>query len=394
MNLLDKETIFGVPTTTDRVLQQAVGQVIAPLFESEFNSNSFGFRPNRNARQAVGQARDYIHQGLNYIVDIDLKNFLDEVDHCLLLNLVYQKVKCKTTMRLIRKWLRVPIRINGKLQKRRKVVPQGSALSRLLSNILLHELDKEMTRRKLKFVRYADDFSIYVKSKASAKRVGNNIYKYLRDELKLPINRSKSKVCRPQKFEMLGFGFVPTYKKNEKGKIIPFTKVFLDHKTHKKKKEYRARKQVCINCPIRSSCLGKAQEKKFSVTYYREEYLRNIKLIQSKQGRLKATCIMDLLRLFRSCATVTIVRRSHDSPSIHQLPTLTLHASLPPFWVTPIPNDFHHLQLPFQAPNTDRKPATPTLDTKTFSLSCLYFGSQLRLIHRNRGNTGFNPGFP
>ncbi|SHG47183.1 group II intron reverse transcriptase/maturase [Flavobacterium segetis] len=118
-----KVRLLGVSTTTDRVLQQAVSQVITPLFETEFSSNSFGFRPNKNARQAVGQSRDYIHQGLNHIVDIDLKNFFDEVDHCLLLNLVYRKVKCKTTMRLIRKWLRAPIQIKGKLQKRRKGVP-------------------------------------------------------------------------------------------------------------------------------------------------------------------------------------------------------------------------------------------------------------------------------
>ena len=163
-----KVRLLGVPTTTDRVLQQAVSQVIAPLFETEFSSNSFGFRPNKNARQAVGQSRDYIHQGLNHIVDIDLKNFFDEVDHCLLLNLVYRKVKCKTTMRLIRKWLRAPIQIKGKLQKRRKGVPQGSPLSPLLSNILLHELDKEMTRRKYKFVRYADDFSIYCTSDSTS----------------------------------------------------------------------------------------------------------------------------------------------------------------------------------------------------------------------------------
>ena len=125
-----KTRLLGVPTTTDRVMQQAVSQVLAPLFEPEFNVGSFGFRPNKNARQAVGQSRDYIHQGLNHIVDIDLKNFFDEVDHCLLLNLVFKKVKCKTTMRLIRKWLRVSIQINGKLQKRRKGVPQGSWIFR------------------------------------------------------------------------------------------------------------------------------------------------------------------------------------------------------------------------------------------------------------------------
>lgn len=211
-----KTRLLGVPTTTDRVLQQAVSQVIAPLFEPEFSHSSFGFRPHKNARQAIGQARDYIHQGLNHIVDIDLKNFFDEVNHCLLLNLVYQKVKCKTTMRLIRKWLRIPILIDGKLQKRRKGVPQGSPLSPLLSNILLHELDKEMTRRKLKFVRYADDFSIYCKSQNQAKATAHTISKYLKTRLKLTINTEKSGIRRPVNFTILGFGFVPTYRKGSK----------------------------------------------------------------------------------------------------------------------------------------------------------------------------------
>ena len=211
-----KVRLLGVPTTTDRVLQQAVSRVIAPLFETEFSSNSFGFRPNKNARQAVGQSRDYIHQGLNHIVDIDLKNFFDEVDHCLLLNLVYRKVKCKTTMRLIRKWLRAPIQIKGKLQKRRKGVPQGSPLSPLLSNILLHELDKEMTRRKYKFVRYADDFSIYCTSHIRAKATAQALVKFLKTKLKLTINEEKSGIKRPVHFTILGFGFVPTYKKGSK----------------------------------------------------------------------------------------------------------------------------------------------------------------------------------
>ena len=208
--------LLGVPTTTDRVLQQAVSQVIAPLFEPEFSSHSFGFRPNKNARQAVGQSRDYIHQGLNHIVEIDLKNFFDEVDHCLLLNLVYRKVKCKTTMRLIRKWLRAPIQIKGKLHKRRKGVPQGSPLSPLLSNILLHELDKEMTRRKYKFVRYADDFSIYCTSQIRAKAAAQALVKFLKTKLKLTINEEKSGIKRPVHFTILGFGFVPTYKKGSK----------------------------------------------------------------------------------------------------------------------------------------------------------------------------------
>jgi RNA-directed DNA polymerase len=208
--------LLGVPTTSERVLQQAVSQSIAPLFEPEFNPNSFGFRPNKNARQAVGQARQYIHQGLNHIVDIDLKNFFDEVDHCLVLNLLFQKVKCKTTMQLIRKWLRAPIKINGKLHKRRKGVPQGSPLSPLLSNVLLHQLDKEMTRRGHKFVRYADDFSIYCKSHNQAKATRVVIEKFLKNKLKLTINQEKSGIRKPVNFTILGFGFVSRYEKGSK----------------------------------------------------------------------------------------------------------------------------------------------------------------------------------
>lgn len=208
--------LLGVPTTTERVLQQAIGQSITPLFEPEFKANSFGFRPNKNARQAVGQSRDYIHQGLNHIVDIDLKNFFDEVDHCLLLNLLFQKIKCKATMQLIRQWLRAPIKINGKLHKRRKGVPQGSPLSPLLSNILLHQLDKEMTRRGHKFVRYADDFSIYCKSHNQAKATRVVIEKFLKNKLKLTINQEKSGIRKPINFTILGFGFVPKYEKGSK----------------------------------------------------------------------------------------------------------------------------------------------------------------------------------
>jgi RNA-directed DNA polymerase len=213
-----KTRLLGIPTVTDRLLQQAVLQVINARFEFEFSDSSFGFRPNRNVQQAVLKAQGYINGGFQYIIDIDLKTFFDEVDHCYLLQLLYRKIKCRETLRLIRKWLRSPIKINGKLVKRRKGVPQGSPLSPLLSNIMLHELDRELERQSLRFVRYADDFSIYVKTKAIARKVGNNIYKFLRDKLKLAINREKSGIRRPVHFTCLGFGFVPTYMKGEKGK--------------------------------------------------------------------------------------------------------------------------------------------------------------------------------
>ena len=213
-----KTRLLGIPTVTDRILQQAVSQVLMPKYESDFSVHSYGFRPKKSARQAVGKALEHIHEGFSFIVDIDLKTFFDEVDHCLLLNLLHQKVKCPITMRLIRKWLRAPIQINGKLHKRRKGVPQGSPLSPLLANILLNELDKELTRRNLRFVRYADDFSIYTKYKSHATATLKAIEKFLKTKLKLNINREKSGVRKPVQFELLGFGFESTYKKGDKGK--------------------------------------------------------------------------------------------------------------------------------------------------------------------------------
>lgn len=213
-----KTRLLGIPTTTDRMLQQAVSQVLMIHWEQDFSNNSYGFRTNRNARQAVGKALGYINAGHKYIIDIDLKTFFDEVDHCLLLNLIYQRIKCPITLGLIRRWLRAPIQINGKLCKRRKGVPQGSPLSPLLSNILLNELDKELERQGLLFVRYADDFSIYVKSRSKAEMSLKSIARYLKTKLSLTINEEKSGIRRPMNFEMLGFGFSPIFKKGSKGK--------------------------------------------------------------------------------------------------------------------------------------------------------------------------------
>jgi group II intron reverse transcriptase/maturase len=213
-----KKRMLGIPTVVDRMLQQAVSRVIMPQFEYMFSDYSFGYRPKRNTLQAVSKSLNYINSGYHHIVEIDLKGFFDEVDHCLLMNLLYQRVKCPVTLQLIRRWLKAPIWINGQLVKRRKGVPQGSPISPLLSNIMLHELDKEMEKRGLRFVRYADDFSIYCKTRQEARKVGNGIYVFLRDKLKLPINRVKSGIRRPINFKLLGYGFVPAYLKGVKGK--------------------------------------------------------------------------------------------------------------------------------------------------------------------------------
>jgi RNA-directed DNA polymerase len=213
-----KMRLLGIPTVVDRWLQQCVAQAIEPLFEFEFKSHSYGFRPGKNAHQCVMQAQHYINDGYQHIVDMDLKSFFDEVDHCLLMQLVYRKVKCKTTLKLIRKWLRAPIMIEGKLTKRRKGVPQGSPLSPLLSNIVLHELDRALERNGCRYVRYADDFSIYCKTKSVARTMGNRIFLFLKNKLKLPVNLEKSGIRRPVNFKLLGYEFVPTYEKGTKGK--------------------------------------------------------------------------------------------------------------------------------------------------------------------------------
>ena len=239
----NKTRLLGIPTVVDRVYQQALHQVLQPIFEVDFQAHSYGFRPNRSAHQAITQSLKNINEGYQDIVDIDLKSFFDEVEHYILLQLIYKKVKCKATMKLLRSFLRAPIQINGKLQKRRKGVPQGSPLSPLLSNILLNELDKVLESRGHRYIRYADDFSIYVRSKKSAIRVGNSIYKYLRDTLKLPINREKSGIRRPVTFTALGFSFVPTYRKGEKGKYQLIVKKS-KWKEFKLKLKYLTRKTI------------------------------------------------------------------------------------------------------------------------------------------------------
>ena len=212
-----QQRLLGIPTAVDRWLQQAVSQQLMTRFELEFSDYSYGFRPKKNMQQAVTQSLSYINEGYSDIVDIDLSKFFDEVGHYKILQLVYEKVKCITTLRLIRKWLQAPILIKGKLQKRRKGLPQGSPLSPLLSNIMLDQLDKYLECRGCKFVRYADDFSIYTRSKSEARTIGNEVYLFLGDKLDLKINREKSGIRRPSNFTLLGHSFTSVYKRGSKG---------------------------------------------------------------------------------------------------------------------------------------------------------------------------------
>jgi len=213
-----KTRLLGIPTVVDRWLQQAVSQQLAIHFELDFEAESYGFRPRKNLQQAVLKSQEYINDGYQDIVDIDLKSFFDEVQHYKLLQLIYHKVKCRTTLRLIRKWLRAPILKKGRLSKRRKGLPQGSPLSPLLSNILLDQLDKYLKWRGFKFIRYADDFSIYTRSKAQAREIAKEVALYLKEKLALPINQAKSGIRRPSTFKVLGHRFTPVFKRGVRGK--------------------------------------------------------------------------------------------------------------------------------------------------------------------------------
>ncbi len=209
---------LGIPTVIDRMIQQAIHQVLSQIWDPTFSEYSYGFRPKRNAAQALAQATDYINAGYQHIIDLDLKSFFDKVDHDKIIGLLRRKISDKVLLRLIRKYLRAGMMCNGHYFKGVQGTPQGGPLSPLLSNILLTELDNELSTRGIRFVRYADDCSMFLRSKRAAYRVLNNITKFLETKLKLEVNKEKTSVCRPVKFELLGHCFTSTYKKGERGK--------------------------------------------------------------------------------------------------------------------------------------------------------------------------------
>ena len=198
---------LGIPTVTDRIIQQAIVQVISPIFERQFNDNSFGFRPNRSCEQAVIRALKYLNGGYEWIVDIDLERFFDTVNQDRLITIIGRTIKDGDVVSLIRKYLSAGVMENGVLKATDVGTPQGGNLSPLLSNIMLNELDKEVEKRGLNFVRYADDCIILVRSEKAANRVLESITKYIDKKLGLKVNAEKSKVTRPTKTKYLGFSF-------------------------------------------------------------------------------------------------------------------------------------------------------------------------------------------
>ena len=198
---------LGIPTVLDRFIQQAILQVMVPVYDPTFSPHSYGFRPGRNAHQAIRQAQAYIQEGYNWVVDIDLEKFFDRVNHDILMGRIARRIMDKRLLRLIRFYLQAGGMLNGVVQERYEGTPQGGPLSPLLSNILLDELDKELERRGHKFCRYADDANIYVKSERAGQRVMDSVERFLAERLKLKINREKSAVAEPPKRSFLGFSF-------------------------------------------------------------------------------------------------------------------------------------------------------------------------------------------
>jgi len=201
---------LGIPTVPDRVIQQAMYQVLMPIFDPDFSEFSYGFRPGRSAHDAVRKVREYIRQGYRIAVDMDLSKFFDRVNHDVLMHRVTRKVRDKRVLRLIGKYLRAGVVIKGRLQNSREGVPQGGPLSPLLANILLDDLDKELEKRGHKFVRYADDFVILVKSQRAGLRVKESVTRFLERKLKLKVNQDKSQVSSTDKIDFLGFTFKGT----------------------------------------------------------------------------------------------------------------------------------------------------------------------------------------
>ncbi|SFA54882.1 group II intron reverse transcriptase/maturase [Anoxybacillus pushchinoensis] len=200
--------LLGIPTVTDRLIQQAIAQVLSKIYDPMFSEHSYGFRPNRSAHDAVRKAQGYIKEGYRWVVDIDLEKFFDQVNHDRLMSTLAKRIHDKPLLKLIRKYLQSGVMIHGVVSSTEKGTPQGGPLSPLLSNIVLDELDKELEKRGHQFVRYADDCNIYVKSKRAGERTMASVQRFIERKLRLKVNEKKSAVDRPWKRKFLGFSFI------------------------------------------------------------------------------------------------------------------------------------------------------------------------------------------
>jgi RNA-directed DNA polymerase len=243
---------LGIPTAMDRMIQQAILQVLSPRWDETFSDNSFGFRPGRSAHQAVSQAQKYLEEGYAWVVDMDLEKFFDRVNHDVLMSRLARRVEDKRLLKLIRAFLNSGVMIDGLTEATPEGTPQGGPLSPLLSNLLLDELDRELEARGLRFARYADDCNIYVKSMRAGERVLRNVTRWLATQLRLTVNQTKSAVDRPWKRKFLGFTFTTQRKRS----IAPASRAKFKKRIREVTKRNRGASLVRVVGELHSYLLG------------------------------------------------------------------------------------------------------------------------------------------
>jgi len=284
------ERLLGIPTVVDRMIQQSIHQIINPFYDPEFSEWSYGFREGHNAQQAVLQSKGHIQSGKRWVVDMDLSKFFDEVHHERLLSKLRREIMDRRVIHLIDRYLRSGIMMKGVEEKRIKGTPQGSPLSPLLSNIVLDELDKELERRGHKFVRYADDFQIYVGSKRTAVRVMASLTGFIEKKLRLKVNKAKSAIDRPWKRGFLGYSF--TAQKDSRLRVSPESIKRLKGKLKEKFRQGRGRNQQKfieedLNPLLRGwiNYFSKCETKGFSeeIDGWLRRHLRKVKWRQMKR---------------------------------------------------------------------------------------------------------------
>ena len=323
---------LGIPTVMDRVIQQAIAQELTPIFDPGFSETSYGFRPGRSAHDAVNKVREYISQGYKIAVDMDLSKFFDTVNHDLLMHRVARKVRDKGVLTLIGKYLRTGVMVDGKLQQTTNGVPQGGPLSPLLANILLDDLDKELDKRGHRYIRYADDFIILVKSKRSAERVMGSVKQFLQKRLRLNVNEEKSRTAKTDDTDFLGFTF--------KGKKIYWSeKAFREFKRKVKRLTGRS---WFVTMQYRLNKLAqyvRGWMNYFGISEYYspipelDHWLRRrVRMCYWKQWRLARTKVRNLLRLGVSKRAAIPIAMSRKGPW-NLSRTLATQASMTVKWL-------------------------------------------------------------
>lgn len=291
--------MLGIPTVLDRLIQQALLQVLTPIFDPGFSDASFGFRPGRGTHQAVLRAREHIAAGHRWVVDMDLEKFFDRVNHDILMSRVARKVKDKRVLLLIRRYLQAGIMQGGVCSPRTEGTPQGGPLSPLLSNILLDDLDKELERRGHRFARYADDCNVYVRSRAAGERVLDSLEKFLAKRLRLKVNRDKSAVARPWERKFLGYSV--TAHKDPKLKVSAQSVKRLKDKLRPVLRAGRGRSlaRVCRELgPVLRGWVAyyRLSEVKAGFEALDEWLRRKLRCIVWRQWRRARTCFKELCR--------------------------------------------------------------------------------------------------